>query len=305
MTAATDALAAATSAVTAEVDSLTGMNAALNAANASLSSTNSALLAENAALKAQIANPPTTGNPALPAGWTKELWSDYFPGTAVDTTKWNVRNDNGQGNNQATNLASNVVVANGYLSIKGGTNPAGSAKPYNAGYIDTNGKAFNQVSGLFEIRARFPWGSTAAGIWDALWMRDNGGGGGEIDIMEDWPAKNALHATVFGDTNTGTPKVSGAQPAIPPFDPTQWHTYAVQKEPGILRFLYDNVVLWDAYAGASAATVAWLDSAITRSPHPWAFRICRQIGGSYGGAPTPSTNLSQTLDIDYVRILGH
>lgn len=295
LTAANTAQAASIATLTANVTSLTGQVQSLTAQVVDLTAKLAAVTTPTP--------PPPSANPPLPAGWTRTLFADYFDGTAIDKVKWNVRNDGGQGNNQASNLATNVTVAGGVCAIKSGTNPAGSAKPYNAGYIDTNGKATNPVSGLWEFRARFPWGTTAYGIWDALWMRDNGGGGGEIDVMEAWPARGALHATVFADTNTGTPSTQGAQVAAT-WDPTQWHTYAVQKEPGILRFFYDGVMVWDAFAGADATRTAWLKSAITDNGHPWAIRICRQIGGSYGGAPTAATDLAKPLELDYVRVLG-
>ena len=85
-----------------------------------------------------LSQPPTTTTPALPAGWTRTLFAEFFD-KPLDPKVWTTRNDGGQDNNSASNLASNVTVAGGVLSIKGGRNPAGSAKPFNAGYIDTKG----------------------------------------------------------------------------------------------------------------------------------------------------------------------
>lgn len=243
---------------------------------------------------------PTPESPApgaLPAGWTTVLFSDYFDGAAVDTTKWNVRTDV-QSNHSGRNFARNATVANGYLSIRSGTDndidPA--LKPWTCAYLTTAGK-FATRYGRFEIRARMPWGSTAHGFWPAFWLRPEDSGLGEIDVFEGWPAPNDLHMTIWRDY-TGTPHVESSHLTYPTFDPTQWHTYAVEKEAGSLKFYVDDVLHWDA---TSAAT--WRAEAFDRSVS-WHLRIQLQIGGSYGGNPDGSTILSQTYDVDYVRVLG-
>ncbi len=303
MTAATDALAAATAAVTTEVGALSGQVSSLTATNASLTATNAAQAAtitdqaaQIAALQAQIATPPTTGTPPLPAGWTKVVFSDFFEGTAVDTTKWNVRNNTTQSNMDGRNFARNCTVKNGYLSIRSGADTGDTAHPWSCGYLDTNGKS-GFATGYWEARMRFPWGPTAVGYWPAFWLRPADGGIGEMDIMEAWPAKNDVHQSLWRDY-TGTPHTEGPHQKIPPFDPTQWHVYAVQKEPGVCRFFIDGVQVWDASKSA-----AWVPEALDRNV-AWKIRLNLQMGGGYGGKPTSATNLTQTFDVDYVRVLA-
>lgn len=296
MTAATDSLDVAVIGVKNEISSLTSSNTALNAANASLSATNTALLAENAALKAQIGQPPTTGLPPLPTGWTKTQFLELFD-KPLDPAVWNVRNDGGQANNSASNLASNVTVQNGYLSIHAGKNAAGSAKPWNAGYIDTKGK--KSWSGAFyaEARLRFPYGPTAFGFWPAWWMRPDDGGNGEIDMMECWPAKSQVSATIHHDYLSGAGHVPHVGKNFAARDWTQWHTFGVEKDTGLLKFYVDGALVWDA------SSVPWR-AEIFDNARGWHFRHCLQMGDSWGGQPTSATVLSQTYDTDYIRVLA-
>lgn len=298
MTAATDQLAAATSAVTIEVGTLSAANANLSTQISQLGAINANLLAENAALKAQIANPPTTGLPPLPAGWTKTQFVELFD-KPLDPAVWNVRNDSGQNNNYANNLASNVVVAGSVLSIKGGKNPTGSADPYNAGYIDTKGKKSWAGAFYAEARLRFPYGTTAYGLWPAWWMRPDDGGNGEIDMMECWPRKNQVSATIHHDYDkAGTP---GHQDHVgknfPARDWTTWHTFAVEKDTGLLKFYVDGALVWDASA------VPWRQE-IFDNNRAWHFRHCLQIGDGWGGMPDANTDFTKTYDTDYIRVLG-
>lgn len=273
-------------------------NAALSSTNASQASTITAQAAQIAALQAQVANPPTTTTPALPAGWTRTLFAEFFD-KPLDPKVWTVRNDGGQNNNSASNLASNVTVAGGVLSIKGGRNPAGSAKPFNAGYIDTKGKA--TFSGEFraEARLRFPYGPAAYGLWPAWWMRPEDGGDGEIDMMECWPAKFQVSATIHHDYRKSSDPlhVPHVGKNFPTLDWTTWHTFAVEKGTGYLRFYVDGALVWDA------SSVAWR-SDIFDNNRAWNFRHCLQIGDSWGGQPTAATDFTKTFDTDYIRVLG-
>lgn len=282
-----DKIAALSSQTAAQAQSIINLNAA-----------NRALQAEVAALKAQIATPPTTGLPPAVPGWTKPLFLELFD-KPLDPAVWTTRNDGGQNNNSASNLASNVTVSGGVLSIKGGRNPAGSAKPFNAGYIDTKGK--RSFSGDFyaEARMRFPYGPNATGLWPAFWFRPEGGGDGEIDVMECWPAKSQVSATIHHDyAKAGTP---GHQDHVgknfPTLDWTQWHTFAVEKATGVLKFYVDGAMVWDA------SSVPWR-AEIFDNARAWNIRHCLQVGDGWGGQPTASTDFSKTFDTDYIRVLG-
>lgn len=229
------------------------------------------------------------------------LFRDDFNGTTIDTTKWNVRNKTTQSNNKGYDLAANCTVQSGYLSIHTGINTASnaSAYPWTDGYLDTIGKAGGTFQeGYWEFKGRFPWGTAGYGFWPAYWLRPEDGSLGEIDIMEAWPLKNDVHQTLWRDYN-GTPHVEGKHqpPSIPGFDPTQWHTYAVEKRAGVLRFYVDGLLVWDATDSAT-----WREEAFDRTMK-WNIRLQLQMGdGGYGGDPTSSTNLNATFDTDYAWI---
>ena len=226
------------------------------------------------------------------AGWAED-WRDDFSGSSVNTTDWNVRNNTTQSNTHGVNLSSCVTVSGGILSISTGLS-GNPSFPWKMGYIDTIGKKY-WSEGYWEIRCRFPWGTTAWGYWPAFWLRPEDGGLGEIDMMEAWPKKNDVHQTIWRDY-TGTPHKEGSHYGTPSFDPTQWHTYGIEKSTGVLRFYIDGVMVWDATHSTS-----WVAEAFDRAVD-WNIRLNLQMGdGGYGGDPTGSTNLSQTYDIDWVR----
>ena len=278
--------------------------AALTATTAAQATTIADQAAVIADLRAQLAaatqppvvTPPAGSIGALPAGWTRVQFADDFTGATIDAAKWNVRDNTTQSNMDGRNFARNCTVANSVLSIRSGNDTGDNAHPWSCGYLDTIGKAAF-ATGRWEARLRVPWGAAAVGFWPAFWLRPSDGGIGEMDIMEAWPAKGDVHQSLWRDY-TGTPHVEGKHQTIPPFDPSQWHTYAVEKEPGVCRFLVDDVLVWDASKSAT-----WVAEALDRNV-TWNIRLNLQMGGSYGGKPTAATNLAQTFDIDWVRVLA-
>lgn len=254
---------------------------------------------------AYVALNTTDGKDAtLPAGWTTVLFEDYFTGSAVDTTKWRVREDT-QTNHDGRNFKRNCTVANGYLSIRSGTDntvdPA--SKPWTSGYMDTQTGLFNFRWGRAEIRARFPWGPTAYGYWPAFWLRPEDGTIGEIDVFEGWPKRNDVKSALWYDYVPTFPHIDGPQQMnVPGFDPTQWHVYAVEKEVGVMRFYVDDRLVWTVGA-APINNPSWFATTFDRAVN-WHLRVQLQIGGSWGGQPTATTVLSQTYDVDYVRVLA-
>lgn len=257
--------------------------------------------AQIADLQAQLAAltpPPASAYDTLPAGWTKRVWGDDFTGGAIDSVRWNVRNNTTQSNMDGRNFARNCTVANSVLSIRSGADTGDTAHPWSCGYLDTIGKAGqNPQTGRWEARIRHPWGPTATGFWGAFWLRPEDGGLGEMDGVEFWPAKGDVHQSLWRDY-TGTPHVEGKHQTIPPFDPSAWHVYAIEKEPGVCRFYIDGVLVWDASKSAT-----WVPEALDRNVG-WNIRLNLQMGGSYGGKPTAATNLAQTFDVDWVRVLA-
>ena len=253
-----------------------------------------------------VASPGDPGTtPSTPPGelpppegpYTTVLFEDTFSGSSVDTSKWNVRSDS-QSNHNGRNSPAACTVNGGQLHIRSGLS-GDSAKPWTSGYLDTIGKSSFRY-GRWEIRCRFPWGPTGAGYWPAFWLRPDDGGIGEIDIMEAWANRKSAHNSLWRDY-TGTPHKEGQQFAkvVPGYVGTDWHTYAVEKDPGVLRFYIDDILVWTA----TASNVPWFTETFDRAVD-WNIRLQLQIGGSYEGTPTSSTILSQTYDVDYVRVTG-
>ena len=197
-----------------------------------------------------------------PSDW-KLVWSDEFEGKEIDRLKWDFDLGNGfydynakqwingWGNEELqyyTREPENAFVKEGLLHIK-----AIKESIHNCGYTSARMKTrkrdgsalFNQCYGKFEFRAKLP---TGKGIWPALWMlpqSDKYGtwpSSGEIDILEArgqepnkilgtlhfgsrWPA-NALKENNILLPNNGTI--------------ADFHTYAIEWEPGEIRWLLDG-----------------------------------------------------------------
>lgn len=247
---------------------------------------------------------------SYPSGWTRLLFNDEFNGSSIDTTKWTVRNSTTQSNMSSRNFARNCTVANGYLSIRSGTDndvdPA--SHPWTSGYLDTIGK-FSTTDARWEARMRMPWGANANGYWPAFWLRPDDGGLGELDIMEAWNAPGAMHQSVWYDYVPTFAHLEDSNQAGT-YTPSGWHTYSVELERGpsslaALKFYIDNTLVWNATSAAS-----WISTAYNRAVN-WNIRLNLQIGArngsggvGYGGWPDANTDLSQTFDVDWVRVFA-
>lgn len=249
------------------------------------------------------------------------LFQDEFEGTSLDLTKWSYDIGNGcpglcgWGNNEKeyyTNSSQNVNVTGGYLNLtaRPSANHLGSGSDFTSGKIHTRNK-FDRLYGRFEARMKMPVGT---GLWPAFWMlpTDNEYGGwptsGEIDIMEyrgdiQNRTSTALH---YGN---GWPNnlYDGTSITLATGTFSQdFHDFAVEWEPGIIRFYVDNVLTNterqspSTLVPANNNAVAW----------PWdkQFYIILNlaVGGWYPGDPSTATILAQTsfpqsLQVDYVR----
>src|SRR3954452_12238955 len=168
------------------------------------------------------------------------VWADDFDGTAVDTTKWNVRNIWPAANEEAidTNRPANVFVSNGVLTIRSqretrtiSTADGPVTHAFTSGYLDTIGKQ-SSTYGRFSMHAQLATQQgTSKGIWPAFWMRPDDGGFGEIDIIEaigsdatgtEW---NKTHQTIHHDYGVTVPAPRRTAP--PPHSRRELHLPAV------------------------------------------------------------------------------
>lgn len=250
------------------------------------------------------------------------IFQDEFNGTSLDLSKWNYDLGNGcpslcgWGNNEKeyyTNSTQNVNVSDGYLNLTALYSPnyMGSGSDFTSGKIQTKGK-FDRLYGRFEAKIKMPAGS---GLWPAFWMlpTDNYYGSwptsGEIDIMEYRGDQEAtIHSTLhYGNVWPGD-LWDGTSYNLPSGNFTDaFHEFAVEWQPGILKFYVDNVLIKtetqnpNSLNPASNNPVSW----------PWDKRyyiiLNLALGGGFSGNPSTqdilnSTTFPQSLQVDYVRV---
>ncbi|HEY8400978.1 MAG TPA: carbohydrate-binding protein, partial [Cytophagaceae bacterium] len=250
------------------------------------------------------------------------IFYDEFDGTTLDESKWNYDIGNGcpnlcgWGNNEKqyyTNSTDNVSLSSGYLNITARHSPNhwGSGSDFTSGKIHTKGK-FDRLYGRFEARMKMP---TGLGIWPAFWMlpTDNEYGGwptsGEIDIMEyRGDHTNQTDATLHYGAGWPNNLWDGTKYTLPSgsFN-NEFHVFAVEWEPGVIRWYVDNVLIKtetqnpNSLNPASNHLVNW----------PWDKRfyiiLNLAIGGWFTGNPDTwqivnGTTWPQTLQVDYVRV---
>lgn len=238
----------------------------------------------------------------------KQVWSDEFDGPEIDTSKWNFEIDGkGGGNGEMeyyTDKPENARIENGHLlitAIPGGTDAQGRKHKFTSARMTTKGK-FNWKYGRFEARIKVPAGR---GVWPAFWMmpQDSVYGGwassGEIDIMEEVGDKPS---TVFGTLHYGDkwPRNThtGDKYTLPSgILADDWHVYALEWEPGIMRWYFDGNLY-------ETQTKWYTKAAPFPAPFDQNFFIILNfaVGGAWPGKPSPETPFPQTMDVDYVRV---
>lgn len=220
-------------------------------------------------------------------GW-ELTWHDEFDGTAVDTDKWELLTRKKNHNNEKQYyLPEQAAVADGELIITA-TNEPLDGKLYRSARMFS---WFEQAYGRFEARAKVP---TTKGIWPAFWLVPRTvqwPHGGEIDIMEHAGSKPTKIGTAYHyQTEAGnhTFQNSRYQPDPPVYFAEDYHVYAVEWDPGQIRFFIDGVchkTITDYYV----------------SNEPMSFILNTAVGGWYDGDPDETTVFPQTFHVDYVR----
>ena len=269
-------------------------------------------------------------------GW-KLVWADEFDGKRVDRTKWDFDIGNGfydyknhawvpgWGNEELqyyTHEPENVVVRDSCLHIR-----AVKAPLHGCGYTSARLKTrkrdgtvlFATRYGRIEFRAKVPWGK---GLWPALWMLpvDDAYGGwaasGEIDLMEIVGEKphEVLNSIHFGSSGSdGRALITHVHPLPGGSTVADWHTYAVEWEPGEIRFYVDDVHTrtYDHWWSCSLTkdgqgVVARREGDLNPWPAPFdqPFYLVMNVavGGNFPGVPNPQTAFPAELVVDYVRV---
>ncbi len=166
-----------------------------------------------------------------------------------------------------------------------------------SGRVETNG-VFSQAYGRFEARIQLPKGQ---GMWPAFWLLGENYASvgwpacGEIDIME---SRGSAPATVLGsihgpggDSYTEGFNLPGGATFADAF-----HVFALEWEPGELRWYVDNQLFETQASDLLPASQPWVFD------HPFFIILDLAVGGTFGGATSSATTFPQTMVVDYVRV---
>jgi beta-glucanase (GH16 family) len=255
-----------------------------------------------------------TLQPPPAAGFTL-VWSDEFNGangSSPDASKWTYDSGvggNGWGNNELetyTNRTTNAQIQGGNLVITAVketyADPSdGVIRNYTSARLKTQG-LFSQAYGRFEARIKIPAGQ---GMWPAFWMLGNNITSvgwpkcGEIDIMENIGKEPA---TVHGSLHSSS-TVARTSDATAPFSlpagqnlADDFHLYAVEWDPGTVRFYVDSNLYATFTQSQWPAAGAWTFD------HPFFLILNLAVGGDWPGSPDNTTIFPQQMLVDYVRV---
>lgn len=237
------------------------------------------------------------------------VWQDEFNGTSLDLTKWEPQIGDGcdiglcgWGNNELQYYkAENAEVNNGTLKIIAKKERVRGSRYTSARLRSKNLGDF--TFGRFEARIKLPAGQ---GLWPAFWMLSTNepyGGwpqSGEIDIMEFiGQDEKTVHGTIhYGDPYPNN-QFQGTDFQL--YDGSTFaegfHNYAVEWEPGVIRWYVDDIL----YQTLTENDVA---------PYNWPFDAGNQmhfllnvaVGGNWPGDPDNRTPFPSQMEVDYVRV---
>ncbi len=252
------------------------------------------------------------------------VWSDEFSGTSLDLSKWEYQYGDGSaygipgwGNNEKQIYTdTHALVSGGVLTIEAVEVNAWDGSADLGDWESSRIRTRNQgdwAFGRFEARIQLPQnqGLTTGGqgTWPAFWLlpynSPYGGRGwpfhGEIDIME-WLGHNPtnLFGTIHYPVAPGNPASTndGGNTTLP--SPLAWHTYAVEWEPGEIRWYLDGS------ATPFLTKNSWSSGAI---PFDAPFDVPNfhiilnlAIGGNFPGDPNATSVFPQEFKIDWVRV---
>jgi len=259
------------------------------------------------------------------------LWicsfDDEFSGTALDTGKWTVQTTKASGFHSGaecfTDSPRNIAVSGGTLrlTVRKEAAPFSCASPrgayqtqYTSGTVNGFGK-FAQAYGRFEVRAQLP-SATVPGLQETLWLWPTDQfkygawpSSGEIDFGEfysqypGWAIPylhyDVLQSSVNWATNTNVYTALPAPYAQPGMNcrinQAAFNTYTLTWQPGrlVIAINGQNCIV-DNYAATGLSGAAPFDQ-------PFFIALTQALGiGS--NAPTASTPLPATTQVDYVRI---
>ena len=240
-------------------------------------------------------------------GYTK-VWEDNFDGNSLNMKDWNVETHEPGWVNaelQEYTESGNIKVSDGKLTIipKRTKNEDGTYS-YTSGRINTQNK-HDFKYGIMEARMKFPKGQ---GYLPAFWMmptNENLYGQwpkcGEIDIAE---VMGQDTKKIYGTIHYGEPHAQsqGTEVLKKGNFADDWHTCAVEWEPGSIKWYLDGVLYHEENQwftktpGQGEVTYP--------APFDQNFYIIFNlaIGGSWVGNPDKTTDYNSNFQVDYVKV---
>lgn len=266
----------------------------------------------------------------------KLVWSDEFDGEAIDKSKWDFDLGNGfynystftwisgWGNEELqyyTREPENAWVSDGKLhirAIKESYNGCGFTSAKLKTRKRDGSPLFNKKYGRVEFHAKLP---TGQGVWPALWMlpQDDKYGtwasSGEIDVMEaKGQEPNQVHGTLHFGGRWPANAYKGSPFAFPEGQSiAEFHTYAVEWEPGEIRWYVDEKCFatqshwWstsktDGGKGAKPAAENDLNPWPAPFDQPFYLIMNVAVGGRFLGRPNADTKFPAEMLVDFVRV---
>ena len=219
-------------------------------------------------------------------GWNL-VFNDEFDGATLDRTKWVdtfFTRRYGQPDELQYFAPDAFVFDHGILKIRADTRNLGG-RLYTSGVISSD-THFEFQYGLIEGRMKVPRGQ---GFWTAFWLGNyfDYHNPEEIDTVE-----------VLGNS-TDTARFHVHYPTAPNSDgqnfvgadlANDFHIFSVEWQANYIRWYLDGVQRFEV-------------TTYNHIPHvPLFIMLNLSVGGSYPGAPDPTTPFPSYLEIDYVRV---
>ena len=241
------------------------------------------------------------------------IWKDDFNGSKLNKDDWNYETHKpGWVNSELQAYVTseeNTYLKDGYLVIQPVRKEDKNGNvSYTSGRINTYGKHI-PTYGRIEARLKVPSGK---GFLPAFWMMPQNEGRygqwpkcGEIDIMEVLGNKtDTLYGTLhFGEPHTQVQKAY--TPGKVDFS-KEFHVFAVEWEPGEIRFYCDGVNYQTAKDWFTKRRGAKEESYPYPAPYNQPFYIIFNVavGGTWPGNPDKSTKFGENAQmvVDYVKI---
>jgi beta-glucanase (GH16 family) len=224
--------------------------------------------------------------PKLPEGkkW-KLVWRDEFNGDEIDTSKWEMPNNERRGHLWRADKA--YLDGEGHLVME--TSKVGDR--FASPCLRTRGK-YEKAFGFFIARCKL---QKEQGHWSAFWLYNTSVGkvgnegrdGTEIDIME-WPwrdgsVNHALHWDGYGEHH----KSAGHKSKNPQLVDGEFHSFALWWSSEEYVFYIDGKEVWRTNAGGVCQV-------------PLYIKLSVEIG-DWAGDITKA-NLPDYFIVDYVRV---